>query len=202
MSEDLWENFAPSCERNKKPIAAELAKLAIEGASVLEIGSLSGQHACHLVKTLKPASWQPSDVPSNIDTLMLNLQRHGNETIKSPIAIDVAQSQLWPTNVFDLIYTANTLHIMSWFHVEQCFKNLPQVCKSGTILSVYGPFKFNGAYTSESNAEFNEWLKAKDENSAIRDFEAVNELANQAGFRLKSNTTMPANNQMIIWQFD
>lgn len=201
MSEHLWKNFAPSCERNQDAILTELVKLDVEDKAVLEIGSLSGQHACYLSQLLNVASWQPSDIEVNITALTSNIQRHGNQTINTPIPIDVAQASQWPNNTYDLVYTANTFHIMSWEHVQHCFSHLTRVSKTGTYLAVYGPFKFDGNYTSESNANFNQWLQARDQHSAIRDFEAVNELAKQAGFQLFSNTNMPANNQMIIWQF-
>ena len=44
---------------------------------------------------------------------------------------------------------------------------------SGGVLCVYGPFRYRGQHTSASNVEFDAWLRARDPDSAIRDFEAV-----------------------------
>ena len=65
---------------------------------------------------------------------------------------------------------------------------------------VYGPFKYDGQYTSESNARFQEWLKAQDSVSGIRDFEKVNALAESAGMTLLADHPMPANNQLLVWK--
>ena len=68
------------------------------------------------------------------------------------------------------------------------------------MLSVYGPFNYNGAYTSDSNAQFDRWLAQRDSQSGIRDFEAVNQLAQHAGFALQRDCDMPANNRLLVWQ--
>ena len=66
--------------------------------------------------------------------------------------------------------------------------------------AVYGPFNYGGEYTSESNARFDQWLAARDPASAIRDFEAVDELARSAGMALVSDAQMPANNRLLCWR--
>ena len=69
----------------------------------------------------------------------------------------------------------------------------------GGVLLVYGPFKYRGEFTTESNARFDVWLKTRDHLSGIRDFEWVNELAEDAGFSLIEDNAMPANNQLLAW---
>jgi len=68
------------------------------------------------------------------------------------------------------------------------------------LLVVYGPFNYNGAFTSDSNARFNLWLADQSPLSAIRDFETVAALAQKAGLQLLDDVAMPANNRMLIWQ--
>ena len=99
----------------------------------------------------------------------------------------------------DGVFTANTLHIMHLPQVEALFANLPAVMKPETVLAVYGPFRYGGEFTSPSNREFHEMLRARDPGSGIRDFEDVNALAERAGFRLVADHRMPANNQTLIW---
>jgi len=43
-------------------------------------------------------------------------------------------------------------------------------------------------------------LQSRDPLSGIRDFEAVEQLAVQSGFKLLSDTAMPANNQLLIFK--
>ncbi len=99
----------------------------------------------------------------------------------------------------DGFFSANTLHIMSWASVQNFFigvgKHLPQ----GGVLCVYGPFNYNGQYTSDSNAGFDQRLKNQNPHSAIRDFEAVCELASEQGLQLQHDYEMPANNRLLCW---
>jgi hypothetical protein len=65
---------------------------------------------------------------------------------------------------------------------------------------LYGPFNYDGKFTSESNARFDAWLKSRDPNSGVRDFEALNRLAESHGLRLQQDVSMPANNRILVWR--
>jgi hypothetical protein len=67
-------------------------------------------------------------------------------------------------------------------------------------LCVYGPFRYRGAYTSESNANFDRFLKYRDPLSGIRDFEDLSKLAENQGLQLREDYAMPANNQLLVWE--
>ena len=103
-------------------------------------------------------------------------------------------------SLFDAAFSANTLHIMSWEHVQALFAALPSVLRHGALLAVYGPFNYGGRYTSDSNARFDEWLKARDPRSGIRDAEAVQALAAESGFTRLRDVAMPANNRLLVWR--
>jgi hypothetical protein len=100
----------------------------------------------------------------------------------------------------DAVYTANTLHIMSWPHVEKFFAGVAKVLTMGGVLAVYGPLNYGGAFTAESNAQFDQWLKARDPVSGLRDFEALCTLAARAGLALEDDLAMPANNRTLVWR--
>ncbi|NMP30442.1 DUF938 domain-containing protein [Thalassotalea sp. M1531] len=199
---EQWHNFAPSCERNKEAIFEHVKLHCAEVTEVLELGNYSGQHASFFANKLPHLIWQCSDQQEYLASLSQNLDEHGTSNLLTPISLDVANHNQWPRKQYQLIYSANTLHIMSWQHVVCLFKHVAGVCKPNTKLIIYGPFKFDGEYTSASNADFDLWLKARDSQSAIRDFEEVNFLAEQAGFELEANIDMPANNQLVIWRFN
>jgi hypothetical protein len=59
---------------------------------------------------------------------------------------------------------------------------------------------YDDKFTSESNARFDDWLKSRDPNSGVRDFEAVNRLAASHGLALLRDIAMPSNNRMLVWQ--
>ena len=165
---------------------------------VLEIGSGTGQHAVHFAAALPRLTWQTSDVDSNLPGIRLWLEESGLSNLPPPIALEVTGA--WPDTRFDAIFTANTLHIMGWPEVQALFAALPKVLTPDTVLAVYGPFNYDGRFTSESNASFDAWLKQRSPYSGIRDFAAVDELARSIGFALVEDRAMPANNRTLVWR--
>ncbi len=106
----------------------------------------------------------------------------------------------WTYAGADAIFSANTLHIMGWDAVEDFFRGVGGALGPAGVLCVYGPFNYHGSYTSPSNAQFDAWLKARDPHSALRDFEAVNALANAQQLTLAADHAMPANNRTLVWR--
>ena len=80
------------------------------------------------------------------------------------------------------------------------FAGIGRVLQTQGVFCLYGPFNYDGNYTSESNARFDIWLKQRDPRSGIRDFEALNTLAQQHGLTLLADHVMPANNRTLVWQ--
>jgi hypothetical protein len=106
----------------------------------------------------------------------------------------------WPAVRGDAVFSANTLHIMSWPAVEALFAGLPRLLEPGGVLAIYGPFKYAGRFTTDSNAAFDAMLRERDPQGGLRDFEAVNALAEAVGLNLFADHAMPANNQLLVWR--
>jgi SAM-dependent methyltransferase len=190
--------FAPACERNKGPILDVLRQYFLDRRRVLEIGSGTGQHAVFFAPALPNAIWQTSDVAANLPGIRMWLDEAALPNLPPPLTLDVTGP--WPDERFDAVFSANTLHIMPWSAVEQFFAGVGRVLEPDGILAVYGPFNYHGAFTSESNREFDASLKQLSALSGIRDFEAVDRLANSIGCELMKDHAMPANNRLLVWQ--
>jgi cyclopropane fatty-acyl-phospholipid synthase-like methyltransferase len=190
--------FAPACERNRDPILDVLRRHFLGCRSVLEVGSGTGQHAVHFAAAMPWLSWQCSDRAEHLPGIRLWLDEAGLPNTPAPIELDV--SGAWARRRFDAVFSANTLHIMGWPEVQQFFEGVDAVLATDGVLAVYGPFNYGGAYTSDSNREFDAWLKARDTRSGIRDFEAVDALAREIGLTLMDDVAMPANNRMLVWR--
>ena len=192
--------YSQACENNKGPILSVLHQAFANSHQVLEIGSGTGQHAVHFAAGLPHLSWQPSDQPLYLADLSSRVSRAVNDlaltNLRQPVALDIRQHTL-PAQRFDAIFTANTLHIMSWSVVQQLFARLPMLSTDNAKLCIYGPFNYNGAFTSSSNAAFDANLKSRDSTMGIRDIEAVLALAAEAGFMLENDHEMPANNRLL-----
>ena len=191
--------FSQACENNKDPILSILKRVFVNPCEALEIGSGTGQHAVYLAKHLPHIIWQPSDQAIHLPGINLWINEAKLENIKKPLVLDINQ-QPWPVTKVNAVFTANTLHIMSWESVQVFIESLGKVMCPGAKFCCYGPFNVGGTYTSESNARFDTWLKERDPLSAIRDLEAVVSLANDAEIQLLEDVAMPANNKLLIWE--
>jgi cyclopropane fatty-acyl-phospholipid synthase-like methyltransferase len=191
--------FAESSEQNREPILKVLQEVFVAPGLVLEIGSGTGQHAVYFAADLPHLRWQPTEVEENLPGIHAWRDEAGLETVLEPLALNVSQ-QPWPVSTADYVFSANTAHIMSWDNVEAFIAGVGQVLQPGGRFVLYGPFNYDGQYTSESNARFDDWLKARDPLSGVRDFEALNELAEAAGLRLLQDFAMPANNRILCWE--
>jgi cyclopropane fatty-acyl-phospholipid synthase-like methyltransferase len=187
-----------ACERNREPILGVLRQYFAQRSHVLEIGSGTGQHAVHFAAALPQLTWQTSELEANLPGILAWLEDSDLPNLPPPIELDVTGA--WPNAQFDAVFTANTLHIMGWPEVRTLFAALPKVLTADATLAVYGPFNYNGRFTTASNAAFDEWLKQRSPHSGIRDFAAVDELARSIGFALVEDRPMPANNRTLVWR--
>lgn len=190
--------YAPACDRNRDPILAVLREHFADRRHVLEVGSGTGQHAVHFAKALPHLIWQTSDVAENLPGIRAWLEEAMLPNTPPPLALDVKGA--WPSVEFDAVFSANTLHIMSWAEVQEFFARLKKTITGDFVLAVYGPFNYGGRFTNDSNAAFDVSLKSRGAHMGIRDFEAVDALATQTGLKLAADIAMPANNRTLVWR--
>ena len=193
--------FSEACERNKNVILDVLSPYLSKVDTVLEVGTGTAQHAVYFAPKHPQLTWQTSDQDHYLEGINAQLAHAKVVNVLTPFELNVNQSPWVPDHArYDAVYTANTFHIMTWLDVQAFFAGLSKVTKEGSYLFVYGPFKYKECFTSESNQVFDNTLRSRGCGSAIRDFEKVNELAQQSGFQLLEDHAMPANNQCLIWQ--
>jgi SAM-dependent methyltransferase len=185
--------YAEACERNRAPILAVLKRIFRDRRAVLEIGSGTGQHAAYFAPELPHLVWQASDVADYLDGIRAWV---GNGV--PPIELDVDKP--WPTIEADAVFSANTAHIMSWPQVERMFEGAARILAVGGVFALYGPFRYGGRPTSESNARFDAMLRAADPASGVRDFEHIQALAARCGLAFLEDNTLPANNRLLVFK--
>ena len=191
--------YSVSCDENREPILGVIQPLLQDCASVLEIGSGTGQHAVYFADRMPHLIWQTSDCIEYHAGIMMWLAEAALDNARMPIELDVAGSN-WPATSFDAVFSANTTHIMHWPEVEAMFSGVGSILPSGGRFLLYGPFNYNSRYTSESNARFDALLKNRDPGSGLRDFEALDTLARSAGMVLQHDYAMPVNNRILYWE--
>ena len=191
--------FSQACVDNREPILAVLKRVFAQQTRVLEIGSGTGQHAVYFAENLPHLHWQTSDLPGNHGGIRAWLDDYSGNNVGAPLTVDVREPIKNITPV-DAIFSANTAHIMTWDTVQSFFQQLPLLLVPGGVLVLYGPFNYHGKYTSESNQQFDAYLKQNNPLQGIRDFEAIDALAKQANLSLLEDNPMPANNRLLVWQ--
>ncbi|RUL61495.1 DUF938 domain-containing protein [Dyella dinghuensis] len=190
--------FSPASERNRGPILTVLREWFADRTRVLEIGSGTGQHAAYFAAAMPQLLWQCSDRAEYLSGIRLWLDEAALPNAPSPLPLNVMGN--WPTERYDAVFSANTLHIMAWHEVEHMFAKLPSVMTDNAYVAIYGPFNINGRFTSESNASFDRDLKMRGAHMGIRDATDVDALASKAGFDLVDDVAMPANNRLRLWK--
>ena len=193
--------FSVASENNKQAILQVIETIFLEPITVWEIGSGTGQHACYFAQKLPHLHWQATDREENLAGINCWIEGAKLSNLPLSLTLDVADTD-WPCQQMDAVFTANTLHIMRWSEVEYFFSGLTNHLSAEAPVCIYGPFNYHGQYTSASNKQFDQWLKARDPESGIRDFAEIEKLANSAGLKIQDDFAMPANNRLLVLQKD
>lgn len=197
MTHDL--PYSQACENNKAPILEKLQAIFNAPGTVLEIGTLTGQHAVHFAKAMPHLQWQPSDHPESAHLCCARLEQAALPNILPVVELDVSDAQ-WPVDTFRWVFSANTTHIMAWPEVEKMFHGIGESLPEDGAFCLYGPFNNQGKYSSDSNQRFDQHLRSQAAHMGIRDLIDLGELAESVGMTLAENHPMPANNQLLVFR--
>lgn len=190
--------FSQASENNKHAIAKVLARHFQNPGLVLEVGAGTGQHACFFAELFEHLTWQATDVQENLPGIQQWCEESSADNLLAPLELDVC-ADVWPVSEAHFVYSANTAHIMAWPVVEKFVRGIGKVLLKEGLFFLYGPFNYGGEYTSESNARFDQWLMQRNTESAIRDFEALVQLAQKNSLQLVEDNEMPANNRCLVF---
>ena len=196
--------FSQACENNKQPILEVLQQELQCSIHVLEVGSGTGQHSVYFAPRLTHLTWQTSDMLANHATINAWHAAYPAPNLYAPLTFDVSCDSVPMKNSvdipYDAVFTANTLHIMSWSLVAKLFQLVGDMLPLNGKFIVYGPFNENGSYSSASNRQFDHSLRQRDANSGIRHLEDVIDLANAHHLTLSRRYEMPSNNQILVFE--
>ncbi len=191
---------APATHRNRDPILSVLDQLLPSKGRVLELASGTGEHITYFSKQYSSLTWQPSDKASS---LFWAIKQRGSDCTnqKDPVLIDVSLKEWHSGNwgLWDVILCINMVHISPWEASEGLFQGAAQHLSPQGKLYLYGPYRFEGKHTSNSNIIFDRSLRARNELWGIRDAEALEELGEKSGLRLQQKIAMPANNFSLVF---
>jgi len=191
---------AESTRRNRNPIL-EVLKKEIEGSKkLLEIGSGTGQHAVYFSKKLPQILWQTSDRSINHESINYWIKRYNLKNLLLPLDIEIGVNEKNINDIFDCVFSSNTSHIMSLENVKRLFALVGKVLNKNGKFFLYGPFKINLEFTTRSNEDFHQKLKAENKLMGLRDIEELDKYAIENNMQNHAFYEMPANNYLSIWK--
>ena len=191
---------AESTRRNRTPIL-EVLKKEIEGSKkLLEIGSGTGQHAVYFSKKLPQILWQTSDRSINHESINYWIKRYNLKNLLLPLDIEIGVNEKNINDMFDCVFSSNTSHIMSLENVKRLFTLVGKVLNKNGKFFLYGPFKINLEFTTKSNEDFHQKLKAENKLMGLRDIEELDKYAIENNMQNHAFYEMPANNYLSIWK--
>lgn len=195
---------APSFHRNIEPILGALVTIfSPEINRVLEIGSGTGQHVARFGAAFPEITFQPTEYDAE-NLSSIDAWSEGQTNILSVLQLDVMAASWFGEDVqpFDALFCANVIHITPWEVTEALLNGASKHLRSGGQIILYGPFKEDGKHTSDSNAQFELWLKERDPRNAIHDITEVKRVAASHSFNHVEAREMPANNFLQIFMRD
>lgn len=196
----MGQPFSAACERNRQPILQVLKQvITTQDVRLLEIGAGTGQHAVYFAPEFPWLDWHPTDLGDKLAGMSLWFSETKIPNIQRPVRLDVT-TDIFPKLKFDLVFTANTFHIMPWKAGKSLIKLFGNHLREGARVVIYGPFKYHDAFTSPSNEAFDQQLKERDPASGIRAFEDVDRAMVKHGLELVSDIEMPANNRALVYR--
>lgn len=196
------KHHAPAAARNREPIRELLARELPSRGTVLEIASGSGEHAVHFARAFPALTWQPTDLsPRALASIAAWRADADLPNLQPPLALDTT-APTWPLDHADAIVCINLLHISPWPAAVGLFAGAARLLPANALLFLYGPYRFHGAFTAPSNADFDRSLRERDPDWGVRDVVDLTALARSHGFTLHDTIAMPANNHSLLFRAD
>jgi cyclopropane fatty-acyl-phospholipid synthase-like methyltransferase len=187
-------------ERNREPILQVLKQLIkVDIQQVLEVGSGTGHHAVYFASHFPHLAWTTSELSSEHPAIQETLREANQTNVHGPIEFEIGKTTL-PLGDFDLVFSANVLHIITELQVRQLIQTLGACLKSGAQILFYGPFNYGGQFTSEGNRDFDAMLKSVSPHRGIRNFEDICEWMKLEHLLLKQDFEMPSNNRLLHFE--
>lgn len=191
---------AAAALRNRAPILDVLRELLGPTSRVLEVGSGTGQHAEFFTDAMPDWTWQPTDLDAaNLASIDAYREETGRKNFLAARRLD-AKSADWPGERYDAVFSANVIHIAPWPVAIGLFDGAARVLEAPGLLVLYGPFRFSGKFTAESNAAFDARLHGENAAWGVRDVDDLQKEALARGFEPPRIVTMPANNHVLAFR--
>jgi len=190
--------------RNRDPILEVFQQIFPKTGNVLELASGSGNHINYFAPYFPQLHFHPSDYNRDVfETIKQKRAERGNTNVADPVKIDLTTPSTWPDpreRLYDVIFVINLFQVAPVGIADGIAQVASRVLTEDGFVAIYGPFKVDGRYTTESNQTFdNEILAAKVPEWGLKDVRDLETTASKHGIALKRIIDMPANNFILVF---
>lgn len=191
---------APAALRNREVIADAIGEFLPKQGKVLELASGTGEHICLFAQRFANLKWQPTDMdPSRLASIESHAAAEQLPNLAGPVSLNVAEDT-WYSWEADVILAINLLHVAPKSVTRAVMSGASNVLLGGGTLIFYGPFMLNGTFSTESNRQFDLYLREKNPEWGLRDIADLDRAANAVGLARVALIDMPANNNLVVFQ--
>ena len=202
----LSEYVAWAGNRNREPILGVLKeKLPKDKGRVLEMATGSGMHINFFAPHFDHLHFHPTDKDQEVfDNIKKLTGDHGNDNIADPVHLDLTDPDTWfnpgDKGSFDAIFCINIFQVAPISIADGMMECASHLLSDDGILLIYGPFRVEGTFTTDSNKEFHETLASHQVPEwGLKDVADLKKAAENHGLELKEQIDMPANNFSLIF---
>ncbi|HEX9289138.1 MAG TPA: DUF938 domain-containing protein [Anaeromyxobacteraceae bacterium] len=136
----MSRRHSQAAARNREAILAVLARRLPRPATVLEIGSGTGEHAVFFAARLPSSTWQPSDPdPGSLASIAAWSEEAGLSNVLPPLRLDLL-ARAWRGQRCDALVAVNVLHVAPAGAAAALLDGAGEVLPRGGFLFVAGPF--------------------------------------------------------------
>lgn len=194
------KQHAVHADRNKGPIVDVLRRVLPDVGVVLEVGSGTGQHVIHFAREFPGIQFQPSDYDQVAVASIESYRREARlSNVREPLLLEVRQ-RTWGHGLLDAVLAINLVHVTSWSVCEGLFDGARRHLKPEGVLFLYGPFKQNGGFTSDTTAALDAALREKNPDWGVRDIETVTALGKVRGLLVEQVVDMPFDHLGVVFR--
>jgi hypothetical protein len=202
----LSEYVAWAGNRNKDPILDVLKeKLPKNAGRILEMASGSGMHINFFAPHFEHLHFHPTDKDQEVFENIKKLSsENGNENIADPVHLDLTDPSTWfnpgEKGSFDAIFCINIFQVAPISIADGMMECASHLLTEGGILIIYGPFKVEGGFTTESNQEFHNTLASHQVPEwGLKDVADLKKAAANHQMKLQEVIDMPSNNFSLVF---
>ena len=143
-------------------------------------------------------TWHPTEQLAYLADLTERVKLEGPANLRAPTLLDVRQA-VWPVRSADAMFTANTLHIMSWPEVMALLPRHGRRAGARRRAMHLWSVSLRGPVHLGQQSGIRPHAAGARSESGLRDIRAVTALALQYGLHLDADHDLPANNRLLVF---